>query len=79
MAEVRHVSCIQEKVGSERRRFGNGKEDGLIARMRIRHCLLNQCLHRIGKHENGNCDKRGLTENIHVLIKCEAYEREIKL
>ncbi len=56
--------CIQEKVGSERRRFGNRKEDVLIARMRIGHCLLNQCLHRIGKHENGNCDKCGLTENV---------------
>ncbi len=73
----RHLYCIQEKVGSERRRFGNREEDVLIARMRTGHCLLNQCLHRIGKHENGNCDKCGLTENVeHVLIKCEAYERE---
>ncbi len=73
----RHLYCIQEKVGSERERFGNRKEDVLITRMRIGHCLLNQCLHRIGKHENGNCDKCGLTENVeHVLIKCEAYERE---
>ncbi len=65
----RHLYCIQEKVGSERRRFGNREEDVLIARMRTGHCLLNQCLHRIGK-----C---GLTENVeHVLIKCEAYERE---
>ncbi len=68
-ANGRHLYCIQEKVGSERRRFGNRKEDVLIAS--IGYCLLNQC---IGKHENGNCDKCGLTEE-HVLIKCEAYER----
>ncbi len=29
------------------------------------------------KHENGNSEKHGLTENVvHVLIKCEAYETE---
>ncbi len=61
-ANGRHLYCIQEKVGSERRRFGNRKEDVLIAS--IGYCLLNQCLHRIGKHENGNCDKCGLTENV---------------
>lgn len=73
----RHFYCIQGKVGSERRRFGNRKEDVLVTRMRIGHCLLNQCLQRIGKHENGNCDKCGLAETVeHVLIECEAYERE---
>ncbi len=46
-ANGRHLYCIQEKVGSERRRFGNRKEDVLITRMRIGYCLLNQCLHRI--------------------------------
>ena len=51
--------------------------DVLVTRMRIGHCLLNQCLQRIGKHENGNCDKCGLAETVeHVLIECKAYERE---
>ncbi len=53
----RHLFHIQEKVGRERRKYGNRKDDVLMSRMRIGHCLLNQCLHRMGKHETGKCDK----------------------
>ncbi len=48
-----------------------------MSRMCIGQCLLNQCLHRMGKHETGKCDKCGHAESIeHVLIVCDAYERE---
>ncbi len=43
----RHLYHIQEKVGLERREHGNRKDDVLMSRMRIGHCLLNQCLHRM--------------------------------
>ncbi len=38
----RHLYHIQEKVGLERRKYGNRKDDVLMSRMRIGHCLLNQ-------------------------------------
>jgi len=45
----------------------------------IGHCLLNQSMARTGKHQTGYCDKCR-SENMetveHVLLKCEAYERE---
>jgi len=38
---------------------------------------LNQSLHRIGKHENGSCDKCGHPETVkHILLECVAYSRE---
>ncbi len=45
--KCRHLHHIQEKVGLERRKYGNRKDDVLMSRMRIGHCLLNQCLHRM--------------------------------
>lgn len=45
--------------------------------MRIGHTALNYSLHKIGKHENGICDKCGQQETVeHILLKCVAYERE---
>ncbi len=73
----RHLYHIQEKVGRERRKYGNRKYDVLMSRMRIGYCLLNQCLHRMGKHETGKCDKCGHAESIeHVLIVCEMHMKE---
>ncbi len=42
----RHLYCIQEKVCSERRRFGNRKNYILITRMRIGHCFyyISACM-----------------------------------
>ncbi len=48
-----------------------------MSRMRIGHCLLNQYLHRMGKHETGKCDKCGHAESIErVLIVCEMHMKE---
>ncbi|KAI2645516.1 Competence protein ComM [Labeo rohita] len=34
-------------------------------------------MRKIGKHENGKCNKCGQDENIeHVIMECEAYERQ---
>ena len=75
----RHLYKIQGTVGFERRNFGNRRKDVIISRMRIGHCLLNQSMVRIGKHQTGYCDKCS-SENMetveHVLLKCEAYARE---
>ncbi len=72
-----HLYHIQEKVARERRKYGNRKDDVLMSRMRIGHCLLNQCLHRMRKHETGKCDKCGHAESIeHVLIVCEMHMKE---
>ncbi len=52
----RHLYHIQEKVGLERRKYGNRKDDVLMSRMRIGHCLLNQWMIN---HETGKCDNCG--------------------
>ncbi len=48
-----------------------------MSRMRIGHCLLNQCLYRMGEHETGHFDKCGHAESINnvLCIVCDAYER----
>ncbi len=42
----RHLYCMQEKVGSDRRRFGNRKNYILKTRMRIGHCFyyISACM-----------------------------------
>ena len=48
-----------------------------MTRLRIGHSSLNDTLHRIGKHDTGNCDKCGLFEDVkHVLLECDGYQRE---
>lgn len=51
-------------------------KDVIISRMRIGHTTLNYSLHKIGKHENGNCDKCGQQETVEHILKYVAYERE---
>ncbi|XP_042577199.1 uncharacterized protein LOC109095263 [Cyprinus carpio] len=77
--KCRHLYNIQGTVGLERRNIGNRRKDVLISRMRIGHCLLNQSMFKIGKHQTGYCDKCSseIMETVeHVLLKCEAYARE---
>jgi len=75
----RSLYKIQGTVVLVRRNFVNRRWDIIISRMRIGHCLLNQSMARIGKHQTGYCDKcsSGNMETVeHVLFKCEAYVRE---
>lgn len=73
----RHLYQIQERVGNERKRYGNRKKDVIITRLRIGHTALNYSLYKIGKHDTGKCDNCGELETVqHILLECAAYERE---
>jgi len=60
-----------------RTNVNNRKKDVIMTRLRIGHTAVNQSLHKIGKHESGNCDKCGYPETVkHILLECVAYRRE---
>ena len=47
----------------------------IFFRITTGHCGLNHHLHRIGKHENGLCERCGTEETIeHFILKCPKYE-----
>ena len=57
------------------------REESIIHRLRVRSCLLNDTLFKIGKHPNGLCSYCNKAENVqHFILECRQFERErIKL
>ena len=53
----RHLSAIQNRVGTARSGGGNKKEETVITRLRIGHTNLNSTLHITGKHPTGLCER----------------------
>lgn len=53
------------------------KEERALDRLRIGHSSLNEHLLRLGKHEDGKCEKCKVAETVeHYLLKCEKYEEQ---
>jgi len=73
----RHLYSIHRNVGVERTTVNNMKQDVIMTRLRFGQTTLNQSLHKIGKHEGGNCDKYGYPETVkRILLEYVVYNRE---
>lgn len=69
----RDVKCTV--IGS-----GNSREETVISRLRLGHCLLNKTLKLIGKHDTGLCEVCKEEESVeHVVLRCSRYDVQREL
>uniref|UniRef100_A0A8C2Q875 Reverse transcriptase n=1 Tax=Cyprinus carpio TaxID=7962 RepID=A0A8C2Q875_CYPCA len=69
----RDVKCTV--IGS-----GNSREETVISRLRLGHCLLNKTLKLIGKHDTGLCEVCKEEESVeHVVFRCSRYDVQREL
>lgn len=70
----RQLYRIQNSVKGNRLAGGNRREEIVITRLRLGHCLLNKTLKLMGKHQTGLCEECQVEESVeHVLIECQRY------
>nr|XP_055031454.1 uncharacterized protein LOC129420520 [Misgurnus anguillicaudatus]XP_055031455.1 uncharacterized protein LOC129420520 [Misgurnus anguillicaudatus]XP_055031456.1 uncharacterized protein LOC129420520 [Misgurnus anguillicaudatus] len=71
----RQLYQIQNSVKGNRLVGGNRRrEEIVITRLRLGHCMLNKTLKMIGKHQTGLCEECRVEESVeHVLLDCPSY------
>lgn len=73
----RHLYAIQKAVKHKRVSRGNRREEIVITRLRLGHCLLNKTLKLIRKHETGLCEGCSEEEPVeHLILKCKRFEKQ---
>ncbi len=76
----RHLYQIQREVKCSVIGSGDRREETVISRLKLGHCLLNKTLKLIGKHDTGMCEVCQEEESVeHVVLRCSRYDVQREL
>lgn len=76
----RHLYQVQRSVKGPRVGGRNRREEVVLIRLRLGHCLLNKTLKLVGKHDTGLCEGCQEMETVeHVIMGCPKYEEQRRM